>query len=668
MQIVLRKLDRDQDPAQGEVLVRPDTGKNAATEALQRGVPGFPHLGVPATVVAPVNPTLDDMLAASILSWKQAGQTLPAGLDVYARYAGIAREGLRPSAGRLEHSIEGVFLAVRNSRDPDLSRAENAALFLADWQRLADQLRKAAEAGKDPFKDDVLADASDFARERAFLAKDHQVYQQDVLRGERWVVTVPQGPPESSALVLRQPKSLLWKYWAREDREAPAGGCYLLTGVEFDAGAWTFSVDPVQRLSLKGLADAFQAAEQAKGADANDPWFDGARFDYTLVSAPRGGTKLSENEVRDVFRKWCNARRPATAHRGAGTARMLAIAAAAGVLITVGVVIAMALAKDPVVPGANNAGPIAGPAEPDFRARGIQLPSEKLAELRSTGTDVRGYALIVGVGDSSYQPRLPAACADAGLLFGLLRDKFGYKPEDMLVLVDEPDRALDRQGNKVPVYARPTRENVSRALQQLAKETGRYPEGDRTNFVFYYAGHGHTFKRADEIGYLVLSDFWETPEDRRVPDTQAYNMGHLARDIRQNIKSSHQMLLIDCCFSGFVTKARGNPKAEPSAIYELWKTRAHVVITAGTADQRAFEVGTSSVFSQTLFRGLGIETERMLADANNDGILTDAELGVWMSEEVPKMFARSARTQTPQYLRGLEELDDVGQFLFLPRG
>ncbi|MBK8146603.1 MAG: hypothetical protein IPK62_17250, partial [Bacteroidetes bacterium] len=163
------------------------------------------------------------------------------------------------------------------------------------------------------------------------------------------------------------------------------------------------------------------------------------------------------------------------------------------------------------------------------------------------------------------------------------------------------------------------------------------PKGDRTNFVFYYAGHGETVERADAIGYLVLSGFHEN-RDKKLPDLYGYNMGHLAKDVRQNIRSSHQLLLIDCCFSGFVTRARGNPRENPSSVYELWKERAHVVITAGTADQLAYEEGDHSVFSETLFRGLGKDAQGMPADANQDGILTDGELANWLGSEVPKAF------------------------------
>ncbi len=657
IEIALRRLPPDTSPQPGEVLV---LSAQAAQAALDQGADAFARSGTPARIVVRDNPTLDDMLAASIVQWKLAGESLPPRMADYARYAGIAREGLRPGKGALEDSLEGLFLAIRNARDPDLTKPEAGAAFVRDWQRLAQHIKAAALADKDPFNAD--APTSEFARERAFLATDQQVYFQDVQRGSQWIVQIPGGPPRSSALVLRQPKSLLWKFWARQDASAPTGDCFLLLGVEFAAGDWTFSVDPVQRLSLQGLAEAFQTAELAANPAAKEnPWFDGARFAYSLISAPRGGTKLPAPAVMDVLRQWANARKPQTQAAGGLGKGLVAAAVVVALLACVGVVVVLATRKDdPPLLAANSAEKVV-----DFRSRGVVLSSRQLQDLRSEGVDIDGFALIVGVGKSSFGA-LPAACRDAGLLYGILTSRFGYKPENVRLLVDDPDRALDLQGNVVPNYGVPTRENVSRAMTELSEQTRRYQKGDRTNFVFYYAGHGETVERADAIGYLVLSGFHEN-RDKKLPDLYGYNMGHLAKDVRQNIRSSHQLLLIDCCFSGFVTRARGNPRENPSSVYELWKERAHVVITAGTADQLAYEEGDHSVFSETLFRGLGKDAQGMPADANQDGILTDGELANWLGSEVPKAFGSSSRTQTPQTYRGLEGLDDVGQFLFLKK-
>ena len=520
-------------------------------------------------------------------------------------------------------------------------------------------------------KQNFSSDAADFARERTFLAKDRDVYTQDVLRGQRWMVKIPGGPPKASALVLREPKSLLWKHWSRADAGAPTGDLYLLLGVYFGKGNWIFSTDPVQRLPIKELAEKLQAAELAKNPDAKtDPWFDGAPFGHTLVAAPKSGSKLTDEELLKVVRGWCAAEAPRAAKAaGSMSVGMVAAAAAIAVLVALAsiwgyqIFLVNPVNQPDVIAKGNQPVP---PKEIDFRARGAAYDDpEEIRNLRSEGLKIEGFALIVAVGKSSYGS-LPAACPDAGRLYCLLRDKFGYKAENMWLLVDDPDVCKDlKDGSKLPNRAIPTRQAVLQALQEISKATGRYQQGDRTNFVFYYAGHGETRKGASDIGYLVLSGAWEAGENR-VWDMVGYDMGHLSRDIRKQVYSTHQMLLIDCCFSGFATKARGNINENPEKVYEMWKSNAHAIMTAGSEKQRSFEVGERAIFTKTLLRGLGAESGSMLADLNQDGLVTDAELGAYLQSEVPKQFGSSSFTQNPQYLRGTEG-DDVGQFLFFPR-
>ncbi len=672
MKLALRKLRGEITPAAGELVLKPADlatreRRDIANLAVSQGPDAFLRgQGEITTIVTSDDPTLDDLLAFEFVSLRLQGKPLPKAAAAFARYAALAREGLRPSSVALDHSMEGIFLAIRNAHGSDLTQPLAFAKFEGDWQRMASHIVGASERGADPFKEAIFSDAPDFARERTFLAKDRDVYLQDVLRGERWLIKIAGGPPQASALIIRDPKSLLWKHWSRADAGAPTGDLYLLLGVDFGNGSWVFSTDPVQRLPIKELAEKLQTAELIRNPEAkSNPWFDGAPFGYTLVAAPKGGSKLANDELLKVVRLWCNATAPKAARAPSGApVGLLVGAACVAVLAALGAIFGPMIwggpTPDPIAK--NNTAPEA--KEVDFLARGAMLDEEEIRKLRSEGLDIEGFALIVAVGSSSYG-KLPAAVPDAGRLFCLLRDRFGYKTENIRLLVDEPERCLDsKTGRPLINNGIPTRENVSRTLEELSKLTGRYEKGDRTNFLFYYAGHGETEKRASEIGYLILSGYWES--DKSAPDVQAYNMGHLSRDIREKIHSSHQILLIDCCFSGFVTKARGNVNENPQAIYELWKSKAHAIVTAGSEKQRSFESGEKSIFSGTLFRALGGESESMLADVNKDGLVTDAELAAYLSSEVPKQFAGSKLTQTPQYHRGTEG-DDVGQFLFIPR-
>jgi hypothetical protein len=659
-------------PAPGEVHLAAADAEDAgrrdlANLVLEKGLAGLLRGdGEPETLVLPRVPTLDDMLAALFVTREVNGEPLPDGAKAFARYAALVREGLQPGDVPLDRSLEGVYQAILNLAGGDLTDPATAGRFRREWQKLSDVVCHGCEASTDPFRT-PLCDRPEFARERAFLARDREVYQQDVLRGERWAVQIPGGPEAASALVLEQPKSLLFKQWARRDEEAPHGSAYLLLGVKWKSGAWVFSTDPVQRLPIKALAEELQNAERAKSPETcdEDPWFDGAPFGHTLVAAPRAGTSLEDAEVLKVARAWAHAK-PVKSGPGTVSGRRASQVAALAAAALLGVGIALM--------GTWGGGPTSPGEEVDFTARGaiIEDPDDVVRNLQQ-GT---GLALIVAVGevpgnDYGLQP-LRAAVPDASRVYTMLRDRFGFAEDNLWLLADEPDRALDADGTPLPNRDVPTRENVSRALEEIAKVTKQAKqEGKRTQFVLYYAGHGQTEARAEDIGYLVLSGYLEGEADGVPADIRGYDMGHLSRDVARMVGSSHQLLLVDCCFSGFAATARGNPLENPSSLYELWGRRAHVIITAGTAEQRAWEKKKhgvdSSMFARVLLDGLGAnEGEPMLADANRDGLVTDAELGAWLSQQVPKEFSRYAQeTQTPVYVRGLPG-DDVGQFLFVP--
>ncbi|MCP4657902.1 MAG: hypothetical protein GY856_21045, partial [bacterium] len=87
------------------------------------------------------------------------------------------------------------------------------------------------------------------------------------------------------------------------------------------APAWMqpiISVDPESVYSLRGLGQLLEIREKEMraaqglrrvgpprpGYDNPDPWFDGRSFDYTIVDAPRWGTLLTPDKVRQEVLDW----------------------------------------------------------------------------------------------------------------------------------------------------------------------------------------------------------------------------------------------------------------------------------------------------------------------------------------------------------------------------
>lgn len=316
MEFVFRKWTAETVlPAAGEILIRgsDDTqpGRFAlALQVLKYGLKGLRQgAGAPQRFVLDADPTFDDLLAATLADRLLAGQTLPAGCKPFAHYAALAREGLKPSKLPLEQSLEGMFLAIRNVNGSDLTEPAVAEAFLAQWQRLAEVIFAAAEAGKDPFTTPLLAEVAELSRERNFLTHDQLVFEQDRSRGDEWVMRFPGGPPLSYGLLLRDPHSLLFKFWSRQPQPQCLQQPYLFLVVVREGRKWILSTDPIYHLSLQKLVDVLQAAERRKDADraAADPWFDGKRFQHTLIASPHQGTLLAEPEVLQLVQKWARA-------------------------------------------------------------------------------------------------------------------------------------------------------------------------------------------------------------------------------------------------------------------------------------------------------------------------------------------------------------------------
>jgi hypothetical protein len=146
------------------------------------------------------------------------------------------------------------------------------------------------------------------------------------------------GEVDADALLVRDVQNeddpaacLFFKDWARSDAgRCPNGWGFAALSVFHSEGPrqkrrCILSVTPDSGASLRGLGATLDAAEGRRrrelyGADdrvtdptsgapllprpgyANaDPWYDGRGHDYTIVDSPRSGTRLSADEIEEVF-------------------------------------------------------------------------------------------------------------------------------------------------------------------------------------------------------------------------------------------------------------------------------------------------------------------------------------------------------------------------------
>lgn len=262
-------------------------------------------------------------------------------------YVSEIDRGAIPDIDHLADSLYGVFQAhhhiqrekARKARRPiaDLEvlelglRVIDAAVFLAEYE-----LARASKSGEELPPGPMLFSAI-FARkpgwfpeERARLRGDEEDYRKKDrgayprtykarVRGEDAPVT---------GLWLDHPQSLLFKYWARNDPEAPGGAGYGFTVVDWSIPQsndfegkkrFVISVDPDSGTDLEGLGALLEEREKERrehldtkrplnppreGTGTADPWYFGWGRGYTIIDAPYVGTVLTDEEVQAIHENW----------------------------------------------------------------------------------------------------------------------------------------------------------------------------------------------------------------------------------------------------------------------------------------------------------------------------------------------------------------------------
>jgi formylglycine-generating enzyme required for sulfatase activity len=248
------------------------------------------------------------------------------------------------------------------------------------------------------------------------------------------------------------------------------------------------------------------------------------------------------------------------------------------------------------------------------------------------------HALVIGVNDygPSGYPSLEYAVADATAFARLLEERFGFREENLKLLLDgDADRAA-----------------ILRALEDWACDRRRVDPEDL--LVIFFAGHGDTRDLGDrgERGYLVPTD---GERDARGRPTWGSLLGmNVLEDVSEAIPAKHVLCILDCCFGGLAIHRAAPPIAAGLSV------RARQVMTAGSAQQTVLDSGGGqhSVFTGTLLEGLQGE-----ADLDGDQVITFGELFGHVGRLVEQ---KTERRQSP--LQATFPDHEGGSVAFVPPG
>lgn len=206
------------------------------------------------------------------------------------------------------------------------------------------------------------------------------------------------------------------------------------------------------------------------------------------------------------------------------------------------------------------------------------------ASLRS---DVKGEFYFFGIGIKEYMdsafPSLNNAVKDVEDVFGILKERYGFKKENAFMLFDE----------------NATRDKIIQKLDDLQK---RLNADDR--LIIYFSGHGE-LESESEKGFWIIHDSSKNGSYRKIRNSTI-------RDYLEDINCRHILLVVDSCFSGSLFRSRyGKPQGSLS---DLDRRQSRWVLTSGKYDQIVVdgEPGKNSPFAESILQVLRQNVERRL--------------------------------------------------------
>ena len=258
-------------------------------------------------------------------------------------------------------------------------------------------------------------------------------------------------------------------------------------------------------------------------------------------------------------------------------------------------------------------------------------------DLKTSDVYDNSWALIVGINDYEHVRGLNYAVEDALAMKNMLINVYGFTRKNVRVLTN----------------GEATGSNIKKELHSLVKSVG---ENDRV--VFYFAGHGETETlglEGGDMGFLIPAD--GDAEDLYLT---AIPMDELKR-ISDWSKAKHMLFLVDACYGGLAAmNTRSLSSTSPNYLDNITEDISRQIITAGGKEEQVVEKDEweHSAFTKNLLSGL----KEKRADYNDDGIITGAEIGMYVQE---KVSLDTDNFQTPQMRRFTPH---EGEIIFITKG
>lgn len=228
------------------------------------------------------------------------------------------------------------------------------------------------------------------------------------------------------------------------------------------------------------------------------------------------------------------------------------------------------------------------------------------------------HALIIGINDYKYLPKLQTAVNDAKALADVLEKNYGFN---------------------VKLLTNPNRTDIISYFSYL-----RRTMTSKDNLLIYYAGHGWLDKQAEE-GYWLPVDATQDNEANWVSNAT------ITSNIRA-LSAKHIMVIADSCYSGSLTRGLHFNQKTPDYLSRIAKKTTRVVLSSGGLEPVGDSGGENnhSVFAAALISTLN----------ENHSVLEGTEL--FSKIKRPVMVNAD---QMPEYGDIRKTGHDGGDFLFV---
>ena len=234
----------------------------------------------------------------------------------------------------------------------------------------------------------------------------------------------------------------------------------------------------------------------------------------------------------------------------------------------------------------------------------------------------RYYALVIGIDNYVYAPKLKTAVSDAQAVAAVLRQQYGF---DTRMLTNA------------------TREQIIHALSEY-----RHTLDVNANLLIYYAGHGVYDKDAEKTYWL--------PADGETRDSSNWIIAdEITTDIKV-IPARHILIISDSCYSGGITRSVDlafTPQERGRFLEKMMAGKSRTLMASGGLEPVSDEgSGGHSVFANALLRGLTAEDDTTFSAES-------------LFEEFIRVSVAGQSEQTPQYTVIRNSGHDSGDFVFI---